>query len=138
MPDLPSDDRRLWAVIYAKDLDRMATFYAAILGAEPAIDDDEDHLRLEWPAGQLIVQAIPPWIADDIEITNPPERRTETPLKVSFPVADIAEARSLAAPLGGRIDPPEAEWRYRGELICDGHDPEGNVVQLRQLPPADS
>ncbi len=30
------------------------------------------------------------------------------------------------------IVPVEREWTFDGLTICDGHDPEGNVVQLRQ------
>jgi hypothetical protein len=34
--------------------------------------------------------------------------------------------------LGGQVDPAEREWNDQGCLVCDGHDPEGNVVQFRQ------
>jgi len=26
----------------------------------------------------------------------------------------------------------EREWELRGANVCDGHDPEGNIFQLRQ------
>jgi hypothetical protein len=26
----------------------------------------------------------------------------------------------------------EREWEFEGAKVCDGHDPEGNVFQLRQ------
>jgi hypothetical protein len=38
----------------------------------------------------------------------------------------------VVAANGGRLKPPEAQWRFRGTTVLDGWDPEGNVVQLRQ------
>lgn len=40
---------------------------------------------------------------------------------------------AAAAATGGQIKPPEAEWRFRGQVIVDGLDPEGNVLQFRQV-----
>ncbi len=33
---------------------------------------------------------------------------------------------------GGEVFPPEREWNFQGYRVCDGMDPEGNVVQFRQ------
>jgi hypothetical protein len=30
------------------------------------------------------------------------------------------------------MNPVEREWRFEDAKVCDGHDPEGNVFQLRQ------
>ena len=30
------------------------------------------------------------------------------------------------------IDPAEREWSFQGYVRCDGHDPEGNVIQVIQ------
>lgn len=40
--------------------------------------------------------------------------------------------RVTAASLGGHIKPAAAEWSARGFRACDGHDPEGNVLQVRE------
>jgi hypothetical protein len=53
-------------------------------------------------------------------------------VKLAFPVASIAQARAAAAGLGGQVDPLEREWRFGANKVCDGHDPEGNVLQLRE------
>lgn len=45
----------------------------------------------------------------------------------------IAAARSLAAANGGAIKSPQHEWEARGFRACDGYDPEGNVIQVREL-----
>ena len=41
-------------------------------------------------------------------------------------------ARSLVVELGGGLNGPESEWRFQDCRVCDGHDPEGNVIQLRE------
>jgi hypothetical protein len=37
----------------------------------------------------------------------------------------------LAAARGGRVLPVDREWEFAAHRVCDGVDPEGNVVQLR-------
>jgi len=123
---------RAGAVIFAKDLHRVATFYEKLLGLTAA-HSDSDHIVLASAQFELVIHAIPKAIADSFEITVPPERRTETAIKLYFPVASIAKARARAAALGGELNLPQGEWAARGFRACDGHDPEGNVLQLREL-----
>ena len=52
-------------------------------------------------------------------------------MKPLLPVASLDEARAAAASLGGIVDGVEREWDWRGATVVDGHDPEGNVFQLR-------
>ena len=40
--------------------------------------------------------------------------------------------RGQALALGGQLFAPKREWEARGFRACDGIDPEGNVIQLRQ------
>jgi predicted enzyme related to lactoylglutathione lyase len=119
------------AVLYAKDLRRLVEFYSAVacldvqsvqagfavLGREPS---------------QLVIVRIPKRIADSIDISTPPERRDDTPVKLAFSVEDIATVRNRAAELGGAMNPVEREWEFEGAKVCDGHDPEGNIFQVRQ------
>lgn len=119
------------AVLYAKNLARVSRFYAQCCGLE-LVHSEEDHVVLESPAFQLVILAIPKAIADSISIATPPVRRENTPIKLVFPVASIDAVRRLAADLGGELNPPEREWSYQGSKVCDGHDPEGNVVQFRE------
>lgn len=122
---------RAGAVIFAKDLHRVAAFYENLLSLT-ATHSDSDHIVLASAQCELVIHAIPKGIADSFEITVPPERRTETAIKLYFPVAGIAEARARAPALGGELNAPEHEWEARGFRACDGHDPEGNVLQLRE------
>ena len=126
-----SHQPRAGAVVFAKNLSRVAKFYEEILSMA-VVHSEQDHIVLESPACQLVIHAIPTKIAASIEISNPPVRRTETPIKLFFLVPSIGEARAKAAALGGELNPREGEWEARGFRACDGHDPEGNVVQLRE------
>jgi len=120
------------AVVFAKDLARVARFYEELLPMTVA-HAERDHIVLQAPQFELVVHAIPKRVADSFEITVPPERRSETAIKLFFLVDSIADARVKAATLGGELDPARNEWQARGLRACDGHDPEGNVVQLREL-----
>lgn len=118
-------------VLYAKDLARMAAFYLRTLDLQVAEQGDQ-YVVLQNAQLQLVVQAIPAHIAEQIHIATPPAAREDTPLKASHLVPSLAGVREAAAATGGQIKPPEAEWRFRGQVIVDGLDPEGNVLQFRQ------
>lgn len=120
------------AVIYAKDVASLCLFYQAVAGL--AVEGRADgHVVLGSPAFQLVLVAVPAQIAAAITIANPVIPRTETPVKLCFPVASLAAARGLAAAHGGGIKAADQEWMFQAGLACDGHDPEGNVFQLRQM-----
>jgi predicted enzyme related to lactoylglutathione lyase len=119
------------AVLYAKDLDRLVEFYSSVAGIEPEAIENGFATFGSGPSRFVIVR-IPKRIADTIDIATPPEPREDTPLKLVFGVEDIAHARHRAAELGGGINAAEREWEFEGAKVCDGHDPEGNVFQLRR------
>lgn len=127
MPNQPKSG----AVLFAKDLPRMAKFYEELLGLSVVVADGEK-IVLESAEFLLVLHAVPKEIADSISITSPPELRTNVPVKLFFPVASLAEARAKAAALGGALYPSHKEWGGRGFRACDGYDPEGNIVQLRE------
>lgn len=119
------------AVVFAKDLPRVARFYEE-LAAMTVLLSDSHVVVLESPGFQLVLHAIPVEISNTFEIETPPQRRSDVPVKLFFPVASLARARALAATLGGAVDPVQDEWDARVFRACDGHDPEGNVVQFRE------
>jgi predicted enzyme related to lactoylglutathione lyase len=119
------------AVLYAKDMNRVATFYAAVLGLQPA-DRDEQHVVLESGGFQLVVLRISREIAATIEIAEPPVRRSEAAVKLVFFVSSISSVRASAASYGGALNPADKEWSFNGFTVCDGVDPEGNVIQFRE------
>jgi predicted enzyme related to lactoylglutathione lyase len=71
------------------------------------------------------VHAIPSAIARNIEITDPPQARSDAPMKLVFQIADIEGACIRLAKLGGKLLPP------RGSGSRDAVDPEGNVFQVK-------
>ncbi len=119
------------AVVFAKDLAKVAKFYETV-ACLSVTHAERGHVVLESADMQLVVHGIPKWIADRIEISDPPEVREETPIKLFFPVPSLAEARAMAPSLGGSVSPKAKEWEARGFRACDGFDPEGNVVQFRE------
>jgi predicted enzyme related to lactoylglutathione lyase len=121
----------LGAVLYAKDLGRLVEFYCAVAGVESSSVDDGFAILGGRPS-QFVIVSVPKGIADTIEVATPPEIREDTPIKLVFGVEDMARARSKAAELGGALKSAEDEWEFEGMKVCDGHDPEGNVYQLRQ------
>lgn len=118
-------------VIFAKDVPRVARFYQEVFGLV-ITHADGGNVVLESAAVQLVIHSIPAWIARDITVTTPPELREDCALKLFLPVARIADARAAAAGAGGAIGPPAREWSARGFRACDGHDPEGDVIQVRE------
>ena len=125
-------ESRTGAVLFAKWLDRIADFYANVLGLTEAGRDD-DHIVLESPGFQLVVHRIPGDRAAAVEIAKPPVRRVTAAFKPVFFVPNIASVRVVAEAHGGMMEPAEKEWSFNGVTVCDGMDPEGNVVQFREI-----
>ncbi|WP_431231197.1 VOC family protein [Mycolicibacterium psychrotolerans] len=114
------------AVVYVGDLVRMRTFYERCFGLVSVDNADGEYCVLQSTAWQLtLVQS-----DEALPATNPPPRRSQTPIKLAMEVASIADTRALAIDLGGGADPITDEWRFGDEIRCDAMDPEGNVVQL--------
>jgi predicted enzyme related to lactoylglutathione lyase len=113
------------AVLFAKDMQRMAEFYHEALGL-PLIAAPMAPGWLEFDAGsvRLALHALAPRVARQIEITSPPRAREESPLKLLFEVDDIDAARRRLVQYGATMFEP------RSTGVCDGLDPEGNVFSL--------
>jgi len=122
------------AVVYAIDVKRMAAFYAGVTELQET-RSEPGSIVLEASGFQLVVHAIPPDIAAQIQIATPPRRREDTPIKLVFAVRSVAAARAAAGLFGGELDAEENVWEFQGSRVCDGHDPEGNVIQVREHAP---
>ena len=119
------------AIVYAKDIQRLARFYAAVADLE-IVHEVADHVVLESETHELVIVAIPAATAARIVIATPPVRRENTAFKLSFAVESLAAARAAALEAGGEINAPAREWEFQGMRVCDGCDPEGNMIQLRE------
>lgn len=122
---------RAAAVVYAKNLHRLTAFYARA-GGMVLLESASDYVVLESDRLELSLVAIPPHLAANIEIAVPPELRESSAVKLALHVPSLAQARAQAAEAGGALKGVEAEWLFRQHRICDGYDPEGNVVQFRE------
>jgi hypothetical protein len=90
---------------------------------------------LESESMSLSLVVVPERVAATIDVSVPPVRRDRVPVKLAFPVKSIEALRPLAAELGGLVDPTTTQRVFRGSMLCDGIDPEGNVIQLLEPSP---
>lgn len=117
------------AVLFAKSMPRVASFYREVLGAR-SLDRGDVYESLECQGFHLLVHQIPAALADSIEIRTPPVRREQTAVRLDFPVQDIDRARECAGRLGGQVDDSPPPWAAGSTRIYLGFDPEGNVIGL--------
>ena len=87
--------------VYAKDLDRMVVFYAA-LGLTGGQTQRGDYAVLMGSELELSIVQIQERIASQIELSNPPQAREGTPVKLAFVVSSIDETLAATRVLGGR------------------------------------
>lgn len=124
VPRYDSNMRLNRAMIYVKDLDRMVAFYGNTLGLKPVEETrTENFAEFETGATTFALHAIPPEIADRIQISSPPRPRETNPVKLSFEVDDIVFERERLQSLGVTI--VQRQWG-----AYDGIDPEGNVFGI--------
>jgi predicted enzyme related to lactoylglutathione lyase len=113
------------AMIFAKDLNRMLAFYRDGLGLTPVPDQcGEGWAVFDAGGARVALHAVPPAIARNIEIAEPPQARSETPIKLVFHTEDLEAVALRLAGLGAKLFPP----RVSGSR--DVVDPEGNIFQL--------
>ncbi len=120
------------AVIFASDVSRVRDFYRQLVRME-VLTEDAEHAVMAIPGFELVIHKLygePSSVDDDHDQELV---REDSYIKLCFPVDSLESARNLAESLGGSIQGKSKEWQARGFLACDGRDPEGNVIQLRQM-----
>ena len=118
-------------VVFAKNKKRISAFYQQTLNLE-VIESDTSHDLLRDQSYEVVVHTIPRKYAAGIVIAKPPEPREETPFKPTFVVISLAQVRGAAEATGGFLKPEAGAWHFRGHVVLDGWDPEGNIVQFKQ------
>jgi len=113
-----------------RNLDLLTSFYSGLFGLEVVEAQENDFAHLEAGGVAVSIVKIPVELSTSAHLEETPPRRSETPVKLSLPVASIANARMLALDLGGLVCAQDTEWSWRGGRRCDAIDPEGNVVQI--------
>jgi catechol 2,3-dioxygenase-like lactoylglutathione lyase family enzyme len=114
------------AMLFVKDLPRMAEFYRDVLGLK-AIADTRMENWIEFEAGntRFSLHAIPSSaLADGAPSASPPKPREANPIRLDFEVSDVESERARLEALGVPV-------LVRPWGACDIVDPEGNVLGLR-------
>ena len=118
-------------LIFACDKAKVSSFYQRVLDLT-VIESTHSHDLLSGPGYEIFVHTIPESELPSAEPASRPEPRSDTALKPIFSVLDLAQIRVAVDETGGSLLPLERAWKYRGCVVLDGWDPEGNVVQFRQ------
>jgi predicted enzyme related to lactoylglutathione lyase len=119
-------------VLFVTDVSRMKAFYRAI-AAMQILHEESSYAILKIDGFELVIHAIYGEPSPQISTETTVSVREDSYTKLCLPVENIATARQTASELGGAIKSPEHEWVARDFRACDGHDPEGNVLQVRML-----
>lgn len=122
-------------MVFATDVARLRRFYERAFGLT-IVEDSPGWVRFVDGGVAFALHAIPPDIAAGIAIASPPIARDETPIKLTFAVADVGAARAMLAALGAEVRAPRT---FGAETFCDAVDPEGNVFAIcgPAAPPAE-
>lgn len=124
-----STPARAGIFIYAKDPTRLACFYQGVLGMTEAHRTNQ-MVVLRSPDLQLIVHAMPPQVASQVEITEPPQLRDGAAIKFFCTISSLSSAQKSAVALGGQL--LSEQWQGPGFVVRNACDPEGNIFQVRQ------
>jgi predicted enzyme related to lactoylglutathione lyase len=124
-------ENRVSAVLFVKDLRKVAAFYSAALEMR-VVTSDEHHWLLNCAGFDLVVHQIPKHIADTIALERPPTPRVSGAVRLDYPVRSIAESRRTARSLGGKIDDKPPGWADPSAKFFLGYDPEGNQFGVRE------
>ena len=125
-----SGPARSGTLIYAKNLERVSTFYERVLDCK-VLHSDSEHQVLQSADTQLLIHAIPPGFADSVVISTPPVPREEQAIKPFFTVNNLDAAELVAEECGGVIVGPI--WPGPGMRVRNICDPEGNIIHVREV-----
>ena len=125
-------ESRTGAVLFARGLDQVATFYSKVVGLVE-VNRDDDHILLESAGFQLVVHRIPGQPAPVMPPAEPSTRRATAAFKPVFFVRSLESVRTIVSARGGAMEPRDREWSFNGVAVCDAVDPEGNVIQFREI-----
>ncbi len=117
-------------VLYVNDLATMKQFYASLLDYQIS-EENDTFVRLSSATYDLVLHQSSAEYQD--QISKPPTLREDCAWKPTFSVKSISASRVAAVDLGGAIVEESEQWVWGEYVYCNGNDPEGNVIQLRQL-----
>ena len=93
-------------MLYAKDLKKIVAFYRDVLGFGiiPSRFDPEEFVVLDAGGAQLCLHQIPDVIARTIDISDPPQPRSNVPVKIMFVIEDVETMRERLLASGVTMD----------------------------------
>jgi hypothetical protein len=113
-------------VIYASSIEKLAIFYAHVFDLQ-MIESDHSYALLVGGDFELVLL--------ETEVSkkglNVFEARENTALKPTFFVDVPFEVISERIKKKGGVVFPPKNWTFGGRQVCDAHDCEGNIFQLR-------
>ena len=121
--------RRVSAVLFARDRNKVAAFYAAVFRAEIR-SNDANYTSLNCTDFVLTVHQIPAHLLP-VDTGGPVQRREMSAIRIDYPVMDLEHARHEASRLGGSVDAQPPAWARGETRFFLGQDPEGNVFGLK-------
>ncbi|MEM6822307.1 MAG: hypothetical protein AAF558_10250 [Verrucomicrobiota bacterium] len=116
-------------VIYAGQLNRLADFYTAAFDLA-VVEHSDESIVLRHGTFELVI--LETTASSTLEHSSGPARpRESTPIKPAYFLdGDFETIREQVITGGGSLSAPKS-WKFNGNLVCDGWDPEGNIFQLR-------
>lgn len=118
-------------VIYSSRLDSLVDFYSTVLHLD-VVEQDNTHALLEAVGFELVIleTAISKNSKNDDTTIS---AREDTAIKPTFFIDEsLDDIGHKIVSKGGALFKPK-DWEFGGRMVCDGHDCEGNVFQLRLL-----
>ena len=113
-------------VIYAQDLKKLALFYAEALEFNQQ-DFDDQYIRLTNGDAEIVILQV----AEDYKTTQTSPRYSSAIKPVLFVHQPLSDIRKSVKSYGGFLKAEDCEWQFNHMNVCDGHDPEGNIFQIR-------
>ncbi|AFY36548.1 hypothetical protein Lepto7376_0098 [[Leptolyngbya] sp. PCC 7376] len=122
----------LGLVLYSHNFKRLAKFYKFVFRLAIA-DQNDGHIRLANDQMELVILQAPRRF-QDISGTQ----RINVAIKpVFFINVPLERVRARALKRGGSLNAVTAEWQFQSHTVCDGHDCDGNIFQVRFPLPED-
>jgi predicted enzyme related to lactoylglutathione lyase len=114
--------------VFVKNLEPMVRFYEGAFGMICRRSSHPGYVMMEGSDGPgVALHALPPAIANQICLTQPPSWRDDTAYKLCFATDDLDGLRAAVLANGGQAKEP---WALEQTRFCECTDPEGNVVQI--------
>jgi predicted enzyme related to lactoylglutathione lyase len=112
------------AMLFVKDLDRMAVFYRDVVGLRPIEETRlENWVEFSGDGTRFSLHAIPLAVASGIQIDSPPRPREQASAKLTFAVQNVETTLQKIDEMG--LPLLRRPWG-RTEAV----DPEGNVFAV--------